>query len=521
MTDPAPISPRSALASADLLEAPQSEPAERFDLRGRSLREHTARGLVINAAFQVGFAALGLAQRFAVAAFLTVSEFGLWGIVLTILVTLLWLKEVGIGDKFIQQDEPDQELAFQKAFTLELLYTGGFSLFVLATLPAFALLYNNTEIVLPGAVLTLSLLGGALQAPIWVAFREMRFVRQRTLEAVNPVVATAVMVPLAVAGAGTWALVIGIVAGSFAGAAVALATCPYPIRLRFERGTLREYVRFSGPLLFSGIAGIVIVQGTLLVANAVVGIAGLGALSLAASVAAFADRADQIISRTVYPAVCSIKGRTDLLFETFTTSNRLALIVALPFGIGLLLFAPDLVEYVLGSQWEPAVGLLQALGLLAAIRQIAFNWALFYNASGDTWPIAVTAGVLLGVFSVAIVPAMIAWGLNGYIVGASVSVAVELALRGHYLRRFFPGFALTRHLARAFAPSVPAVAAVLILRLTETGPRTAGQALGELIVYGLVTAVATIGLERRLLREIGGYLRGRRIGGEPARATAR
>ena len=33
------------------------------------------------------------------------------------------LKMVGISDKYIQQEEPDQELAFQKAFTLEILIT--------------------------------------------------------------------------------------------------------------------------------------------------------------------------------------------------------------------------------------------------------------------------------------------------------------------------------------------------------------------------------------------------------------
>ena len=33
------------------------------------------------------------------------------------------LKLIGIGDKYIQQDEADQELAFQKAFTLDALTT--------------------------------------------------------------------------------------------------------------------------------------------------------------------------------------------------------------------------------------------------------------------------------------------------------------------------------------------------------------------------------------------------------------
>lgn len=504
------------LGAEDALEAQHTAVEERFDLRGRSLRQHTARGVVINAGFHVAIAVLGLAQRFAVAAFLTVTEFGLWGIVLAILMTLYWLKEVGIGEKFVQQNEADQELAFQKAFTLELLYTAAFCVFVLVTLPVFALLYGNSRIILPAAVLTLCLLGGALQTPIWISFREMRFVRQRSLEAVNPIVSTAIMVPLAAAGAGYWSIVIGIVVGSFAGAAVALASCPYRIALRFERGTLREYVRFSGPLLVSGVAGIIIVQGTLIAGNYAVGLTGLGALTLAASLATFSDRVDQIISRTIYPAVCAVKDRRELLFETFTKSNRLALMFGLPFGIGLLLFAPDLVEFVLGDRWQPAVGLLQALGLMVGIRQIAFNWSVFFNATGNTRPIGVTAAVLVGVFLAVTVPAIAVLGLDGYIIGTSVSLAVELRIRAHYLRRFFPGFGMLRHLARAFAPSVPAVAVVVAVRALENGPRTSGQALLELGLYLATTGIATLWFERRLLREILGYMRGRGRLGEEA-----
>jgi len=55
------------------------------------------------------------------------------------------------------------------------------------------------------------------------------------------------------------------------------------------------------------------------------------------------DRLDAIITQTLYPAVCAVADRTELLFETFVKSNRLALMWAMPFGLGLALFAPDLV----------------------------------------------------------------------------------------------------------------------------------------------------------------------------------
>src|SRR3712207_1112732 len=76
-------------------------------------RRHTAaRGTLINAGFQIGLSGLGTLKRLAVAAFLTREEFGIWGIILPILVTLIWVKEIGVADKYIQQRERDQKTEF-------------------------------------------------------------------------------------------------------------------------------------------------------------------------------------------------------------------------------------------------------------------------------------------------------------------------------------------------------------------------------------------------------------------------
>ncbi len=505
MSDRAPTPPGPSAGVIDSPELPAAP--DRIDSSRFGLRQLAARGVLINAAFQVGFAGLSLVQRFAVAAFLTTAEFGLWGIVLVIVLTLSWLKQVGISDKYVQQDEPDQELAFQKAFTLELLYTGCFCLIVLASLPLFALLYDNTDIVLPAAVLTLSLIGGALQAPIWISFRSMRFVRQRTLEAINPVLGTIVMVSLAAAGAGYWSIVAGIVIGNFAAAAAAIATSPYPLRLRYDHGTLRSYVSFSGPLLFAAFAGLVIVQGTMLVGSFEVGLAGLGALTLATSLLAFSERVDQVITRTIYPAICAVAERRELLYETFVKSNRLALVWGIPFGVGVALFADDLVHFVLGDRWDAAVPLLQALGIISALRQVAFNWGAFFNALGRTLPLAYSAAILLVVFALVTVPAMIAWGLDGFIVGTAVSVVVELAVRAYYLRRLFSGFRIVGLIARAVLPVLPGALVVLGLRALESGPREPAYAVLELVAFVACTAAMTIARERPLLTEILGYLR--------------
>src|SRR4051812_45789080 len=151
--------------SADAIVASEQEEAEALEtaealamehqplhLEG-GLREKTARGTIINAVFRIGLSLLTLVRRLAVAAFLTPSELGVWGAVLVTVMTLMFLKNSSVGDKYIQQRESDQETAFQLAFTFEMIVTLGLVLLAAALLPVFALAYNNSAIVVPGLVL--------------------------------------------------------------------------------------------------------------------------------------------------------------------------------------------------------------------------------------------------------------------------------------------------------------------------------------------------------------------------------
>lgn len=474
------------------------------------LRTHTARGTIINSAFQVGLVLIGLVQRVAIAAFLTREEFGLWGIILTILITLSWIKELGIVDKFVQQSEPDQELAWQKAFTLELYSSCAFLLVVAAILPLYALAYGRDEIIVPALVLSLSVPLLALQAPAWVYYRRLQYTRQRLLTAVDPVVALAATLALGVAGFGYWSLVLGVLAGRLAGGAVCLAMSPYPVRLRIDRATVRSYASFSWPLVGSGVSALLVVQGTLLAADQAVSLAAVGTIVFVSNIVILADRVDSIVSQTLYPAVCAVVDRKELLFEIFAKSNRLALMWAMPFGAGLALFAGDFVGPVFGDEWEPAAGLLAAIGVTSAFAQVAFNWEVFLRALDWTKPMFISAVLNLLLFAVVAVPAILTFGLTGYAVGSATMTLGQIVFRWHYMRRVFDGFRILPHLARALAPTLPPVGAVLLVRLAVGGDRSLSLAVAEAVLYGAAVIVCTGLFERKLLGEALGYLRGRR-----------
>ena len=116
------------------MSATASTAAPAGDLRGLA-----ARGTIVNAAFEIALNSLALVKGFVVAAFLSRSEYGIWGILVVVLVSLLWLNQVGIGDKYVQQREGDQALAFQKAFALELVFNALFRVVLVGALPLVAL----------------------------------------------------------------------------------------------------------------------------------------------------------------------------------------------------------------------------------------------------------------------------------------------------------------------------------------------------------------------------------------------
>ena len=472
-----------------------------------NLRRHTARGMLVNSVYQLTLVGIGVVKGIVVAALLTRSDYGLLGVLGLTLWTGLSLKnQFGAGNKYVQQSDENQEHAFQQAFTVELIFTAAAVPVSAASVIAFALLSGTTAVLAPGLALLALLPSIALQFPVQAFYRRMDYRRQRTLQAIDPVGGAVITIVLAALGAGYWSFVIGLIAGSWAGAIVALRACPYRLALRLERGTLRSYVQFSVPLLIAAVAGLALFQVLYLVGSVPLGLAGLGAFTLVGNIVQFTDQADAIVTDTLYPAVCAVRDRVELLSEVFVKSNRLSLMWAVPFGVGMTLFAADLVRFVLGARWEPAVPLLEIMGLVTAIHHVGYNWPAFFMARGRTWAIALGAVIPAAVVAGAGVPLMFSAGLVGVGYAFALGEAAGFVSRAILLARFFHGFRLFRHLVRAFVPTALAAIPVLCLRAASGPEDSLARAAAVLGLYVTLTVSATLVLERPLLRESTGYL---------------
>jgi len=474
------------------------------------LRARTARGTLTNAGFLVAANSLNLVKGIAVATFLSTSAYGIWGLLMAAFMTLLTLTSVGVDDKYIQQDDPDQQRAFEIAFTFQTLLGVVLFVAVLVGMPTFAWLYGRPAMIAPGLAFALAIPALVLQMPLWVHYRRMDFVRQRSLQAIDPVVSLVAVLGLAVAGLGVWALVGGELLGTWCAALAILKTSPYRLRLRWDRAALREYTRFSWPLFVGALGAVLLVQVPVVVSSRLLGVAAVAAIALAANITQFTTRVDDVVTQTLYPAICAVKDRSDLLFESFWKSNQLALLWAAPLGAAAALFAGDFIRYGIGEKWRLAAPLIVTFGINAALNQIGFNWTAFFRARGDTRPIGVATVVHLVAVMALAVPLLIIAGLTGFGIGLCAATAVSVSLRLAYLRRLFPALSLVRHVALGIGPALPGVAVVLILRLADPAPRSPLRVGGEALLFSVVVLGATWTSQRTLLGESFAYLGGAR-----------
>ena len=483
------------------------------------LRARTARGGAINTVFLSGAEALVLLQGLLATALLGPDAIGLYGVVTTTAMTIVALRRVGIDEAFVQSDAGDEEAEFQRAFTVELGLGLAAAVVIALAAPILAAVYADSRLLALTLAVTYLPVAFALQAPQWVFFKRMDYLRLRVLHAIVPLGTVVATVPMLLAGVGVWALVIGPFCGNAAAVLAALRVSPYPLRLRPDREALGRYVRFSWPVFATAAALLLVAQGQVAVFGLADGLAAAGWVTLAATLTRYVDRADQVLATTMYPAIVRVRDRPAVLAELFEKASRLSLLWAFPFGAGLVLFGPDLIVFVLGDEWRGAIVLLGGMAAAMALQQVGYAWFAFYRARGESWPQAVESAALAGTFAAFAVPGALAWGSWGFVGGRFVMTAAVLAVRRRYLRRLLPGVRLGSLAARAAAPVAIASAPVLAIRLALWGgERTPAQALAELGVWVVVLLAAAAALEWPLLRELGGYLRAPAVAEpEPAR----
>jgi PST family polysaccharide transporter len=452
---------------------------------------------------------IGAVNSLVVARFLQPRDYAIAGVAALSLSIGYIVRDLRIADRLVQMPG-DPAVAYDAGFTLEVRLSLAYVLVALAAAPLVTWVYGD-RLILP-VMLAMSAIGfmPAALLPSAQLRRDLDWWRQRLVDAVGPVAGLAVTLPLAIGGAGPWALVAGPLASLAAQTIVLWIRAPRRPRLlrKLPPGTMRFFLSFGVPLWLGAMIGIVSVNVLTFTVTATMGLAALGFFRVAGSVGDRIDRAEQVVSSVLYPVLCRIDDPARLR-RSFVLTGRLILLWAVPTGVGLAVFAPEITHLVLGRTWDsPAPGsaidsvvpLLRVEGVGEVLNAVATTWVLYYQVldrTRSTLPMTVAVWGSMVAGGAVLIPL---FHYTGLVATLALTAVLGVGLRRQRMRAIFPGVPVIRPaLPLLLAGGVAAGAALAMAR--PFGGFDAAHVVLRVAVFLVVYAAIAVTLERRTVRE--------------------
>lgn len=387
-----------------------------------------ARGLLSTGSSQIGQMVLQLVSVAVLARLLTPQDFGLVAMVMIVIGVADLFRDLGLSNAAIAA----RELSLGMRSNLFWANTGMGALLALAVAafaPAIAALYGRPELTaITWGLAPMFLLSGlATQFRVHLV-RSLRFSALAGISLVAPLLSLGIAIPLALAGAGPWA----IVAQSLAGAAINLVLLVLIARWlpgRLERATgLRHMLRLGGAFFASSLLTYVKQNADSFIIGYQFGADRLGLYNRSVQTIRTPIRQlQQPFGAVVVPVAARQQDDKHALMATLRDfaapmTYGISAVAAIAAG------APrDLIAVVLGSQWLDAAPVLMCVALSAAVAAAAGPVSWVYTSLG-------LAGALLRyttlttVITLVLIVAGAQFGFVGAAVGYLLSTMVSYPL---------------------------------------------------------------------------------------------
>lgn len=462
-------------------------------LPGQSLGERAARGAVWNL-FSYGLTkGVVLVTTAILARLLSPEDFGLVSIATVAITYVAIVQDAGLTGALIQRrDDPERsaDVVFTLNVALGALLTG----VTLLVAPWVAGFFGDPEATPLIRVLGLTFLLAPLGATHLAQLeRQLSFRRRMVPDVATAVIKGMVAIPLAFAGYGAWALVIGQLAGVAIGAVLSWIVLPWRPKLTSDWTLARSLLGFGMALVLTN--GLYVVTSTLdyIVVGRVLGTIALGIYTVAfripellvlSTVAAF--------NRVAFPAFASVQANPDALRRGFLRSIRFLAALTMPVCLGLAVAAEPIVLVFFGASWIDTIPLVRLLSLYALVSVVTSTDGDVYKATGRPSLLAKFGGARAAL----LVPTLYVGAQTGLM---GVAVAMLLVTTVMTVARVFVasrvvGASVTGIVGQLLPATGAGIAMCLLVipTLVVTSARGPVVQLAAAVVVGAVTYVATL-----------------------------
>jgi O-antigen/teichoic acid export membrane protein len=473
-------------------------------------RATVARSALWSAVENGGLALISFSALIVYSRFLSVSDFGLFSIVLAVIELMTLAVGMLFHDALVQRQDIT-ELHYDTAFTATLALSALLMAACWFVAPLFAARAGNPVaapvLLWTSLCLPLTALGSTIVA------RQRRNLAFRTL-AIRSIVGRSlgaiIGIALVVLGATFWGLVAQQVLIVFFGSLVLWVTCEQRPRLRFGGREFRELLAFGTFSIATLFVNFTIKRAFIILSGIGLGTHAAGLLNLSfRAIDTFWSLASTAISQIALPVMASLRKDDERFARAFQSASAFACVV-LYFAFLLIgATSAEVVELLFGRQWMSIAPYVTVLAMLVVIQARRLLMAPMMTALGRPRDLLVVQVIelvfVLGAVLLSGVPSL-DWAIAIWVVRECVGAAALLVL----FRRA-TGFGLRVLFGSAVIPLVAAVAMFAAVWACRATPLASWIPLARLAVLAPLGAVAYFGcvalLDRRLIVDLIGFAR--------------
>ena len=404
-------------------------------LRGRTLRSFLLLG-----AQKVVSVVVTAAGGIVLARLLTPEVFGLYAILLFVITLGVRFSELGLGAALIQRRDLDLATGLSAAFTATFALALVLGAAIMAAAPLVARWPGvSSEVTAPVRWLALLVVLSSLRMPAMVLLeRRLAYLPLTIAETADTVTFYVVALTAALAGAGLWSFVLGALAARAANLAVLWTATRWRLTLRWNRRELTPVLKFG--ILFQG-SVLIGVAGDAVVPTFVTawsGVAAVGLLNWAATLAFLPLQVVSIAGRVLFPALSSLQAEPERFAEATERALNRVTTVLYPAAALLLAGADPIVRLIFGEAWIPAVPAMRCFCLSAIIggTSTILAHALYSLGRADlVFRLNLGGAVLVWTMTLALVPWL---GFLGFAVASVCLACASVAYTALSIRRLVP-----------------------------------------------------------------------------------
>ena len=312
--------------------------------------------------------ALQLAFMVTLARLITPREFGIVALLSLFLAVAIVIADGGMGLALVQRRDTSQ-VDESTAFWANLAIGAVLSAAIAGSGPIIANFYD-TPVLKPlaavmGLNVVLSSLGSVHQALLTKALNFKPLLLAGTI---SVFVSGSVAVALAALGLGVWALAVQSVAMSAANAFLLWRFSRWRPSLTISAASFRRLLSFGGYMLAANLSDTAYTRANTVLVGRLFGPVDVGYYTRADATQQIpATLLGSVVGRVILPLFSDSASDLERLRRGTRVAIRSMMVVNVPLMLGLGALARPVVMIVFGSQWAPAVPILQVLALGAAL----------------------------------------------------------------------------------------------------------------------------------------------------------